>query len=167
MNIDADGVIIIHGGSKQDGKDTALDRFKENFKKLSASAQNRLVVENCEMVYSIQDLLPISKELNIPIIVDFHHHNLNPGDEDLSCLLMEVLNIWKNKQITPLFHVSESKEGVKKSDNLTIRRAHSDYVNSLPKELLCILNNTKVNLDVEAKMKEQAVFRLREIYDIN
>ncbi len=165
MDVGKDGVIVVHGGSKQDGKEIALQRFCQNFMKLSKSAQQRLVVENCELVYSIHDLLPISKKLQIPIVIDFHHHNLNNEDNlVLSELITDALEIWKAKGITPLFHVSECREGVLPTDSITVRRAHGDFVNSLPKELLDLVSHTKVNLDVEAKMKEQAVLRLRDLY---
>jgi len=167
MNAGVDSIIIIHGGSKQDGKENALKRFKESFKRLSDSAQRRLVLENCEMVYSIEDLLPICEELQIPIVIDYHHHNINPGNEDLSKLTKNVLNIWKTRGITPLFHLSESRDGVKETDSLTARRAHSDYIKKLPDALLEVLKETKVHLDIEAKQKEQSVLRLFKMYNLN
>jgi UV DNA damage repair endonuclease len=62
------------------------------------------------MAYSIQDLLPISERLGIPI-VDYHHHNINPGTIDFQERMLEitqlVLSVWKSRNITPLFHLSE------------------------------------------------------------
>lgn len=166
MEIGDDGVIVIHGGSKQDGKDIALARFINNFPKLSESSQKRLVLENCEMMYSIEDLLPVSKLLQIPIVIDYHHHNINPGTQDLRKLTNEVLKVWSDKKITPLFHLSESKPEVKITDSLTARRAHSDYITFFPNDLLEILITNKIDLDIEAKMKEQAVFQLYKIYNM-
>lgn len=171
MGCGRDSVIVIHGGSKHDGKDVALCRFRESFKLLSDSARSRLVIENCEMVYSIQDLLPVSKELQIPIVIDYHHHNINSGsikdDNDLLSITNEVLDIWKSRDITPLFHLSESKPGVKITDSITARRAHSDYIETLPNALLHILQTNFINLDIEAKMKEQAVLKLFKKYIFN
>jgi UV DNA damage endonuclease len=167
MDAGKDSIIVIHGGSKQDGKENALNRFKESYKRLSESAQRRLVLENCEMVYSVEDLLPISRELCIPIVLDYHHHNINPGTQDLMILTKSVIEIWEKKGITPLFHLSESRDGVKETDSLTVRRAHSDYINKLPDALLEILKSTKIHLDIEAKQKEQSVFRLYKKYNLN
>lgn len=170
MKCNQNSVIIIHGGSKNGGKQVALERFKENFHKLSESSKSRLVLENCEMAYTIQDLLDISETLNIPVVIDHHHHNINPGtikDEDALINITEkVLEIWKRRNITPLFHLSESRRGVKISDSITARRAHSDYVENLPSALIKTLEKTKINLDIEAKMKEQAVLRLQSKYNI-
>lgn len=170
MNCGKDSVIVIHGGSKNGGKELALSRFKENFYKLSESSRSRLVLENCEMAYSIEDLLEVSKLLKIPVVIDYHHHNINPGtvksEDALINITNEVLDIWKLRGITPLFHLSESKRGVKTSDSITARRAHSDYITNLPSALIKTLERSNINLDIEAKMKEQAVLRLQEKYNI-
>ena len=163
MNCKQDSVIVIHGGSKNGGKDVALERFKQNFFKLSESSRSRLVLENCEMAYTIEDLLTVSEELDIPIVIDYHHHNINPSKTNIDCLTECVLQIWKQRNITPLFHLSESRRGVKLTDSITARRAHSDYVTHLPEALLKILQTTKINLDIEAKMKEQAVLLLKTL----
>jgi UV DNA damage endonuclease len=171
MGCDKNSVIVIHGGSKQDGKEVALSRFSKNFEKLSQSSKDRLVLENCEMAYSIQDLLPISEKLRIPIVIDYHHHNINPGSIDSEEMLLEitqlVLSVWKSRNITPLFHLSESRLGITVNDSITARRGHSDYVENLPNVLFKTLIDTKINLDIEAKMKEQAVLRLFKKYKIN
>ena len=122
------------------------------------------------MAYSIQDLLPVSEELGIPIVIDYHHHNINPGTINDERQLLEitdkVLQIWNTRKITPLFHLSESRRGVKITDSITSRRAHSDYVETLPNALLQTLQASKINLDIEAKMKERAVIRLFEKYNM-
>lgn len=166
MGLDDNGVIVIHGGSKQDGKDVALERFKSNFINLSKSSQKRLVLENCETMYSIEDLLPLCTELNIPIVIDYHHHNINPGTQNLAFLTEKVLQIWKKRNIIPLFHLSESKPGIKITDSITARRAHSDYVENFPNELLNLIKTERIDLDIEAKCKERAVLKLYNKYNI-
>lgn len=166
MNIDRNGVIIIHGGSKHGGKDAALDRFRSNFPKLSTSARNRLVLENCEMSYAIEDLLPISTELLIPVVIDYHHHNINPGTADLRTSTDQVLQVWNIREIIPLFHLSESRCGVEPTDSITARRAHSDYVQEFPQVLLDLIATTTIHLDIEAKMKDKAVKLLFEKYQL-
>lgn len=166
LGVGPEGVIIIHGGSKQDGKENALNRLRQNFKRLSISSRKRLVLENCELVYSIEDLLPVCEELSIPLVIDYHHHNINPGTIDIDELTKRVLNIWMKRNITPLFHISESKPDIKVTDSITARRAHSDYIREIPNSLINALeqNNVSIHIDVEAKMKEQAVLRIYEKY---
>lgn len=166
MGMNSDSVIVIHGGSKQDGKEIALRRLETSYNKLCKSARERLVLENCELVYSIEDLLPLCTKIQVPIVVDIHHHNINPGTRDLGEMILEVLCIWKTRGITPLFHLSESRSGITVSHNITERRAHSDFIETLPESLLNVVKTQKLHLDIEAKMKEQAVLRLLKKYDI-
>lgn len=166
MGLGPQSIIVIHGGSKNGGKDVALQRFKESYMKLSKSSQMRLVIENCEMAYSIEDLLPFSQETQIPIVLDYHHHNINSGSQKLSLydLTCKVIEVWKQRSLIPVFHISESKPGVTENDSITARRAHSDFVTAFPDELLKICATQPILLDIEAKLKEQSVFLLFEKY---
>jgi UV DNA damage endonuclease len=166
MGLPQDSVMVIHGGSKEGGKIAAMERFKINFKRLGKSAQDRLVLENCEMCYTVADLLPTCKELSIPMVFDAHHYNLNKGEGDLSFLLKEILDIWMIRKITPKFHLSECRPGVVETDSITKRRAHSDYITQVPELFNLIkkewLYNGRLDLMLEAKMKEDCLLRLRE-----
>jgi UV DNA damage endonuclease len=166
MGLGPQSIIVIHGGSKNGGKEVALGRFKDSFFKLSESSQKRLVIENCEMAYSIEDLLPFSQETQIPIVLDYHHHNINSGSKKFTLyeLTCKVIEVWKSKNLIPVFHISESKPGITEKDSITARRAHSDFVNSFPDELLKICETEPIFLDIEAKLKEQSVFLLHEKY---
>ena len=64
-----DAVMIIHMGGTYGDKQAALDRFKENYVKLSPGVKARLVLENDDVSWSVHDLLPVCEELNIPIVV--------------------------------------------------------------------------------------------------
>lgn len=168
MDLDNNGVIVVHGGTKKEGLDKSIERLIKNYKRLSESSQKRLVLENCEMAFSIEDLLVVCEPMSIPLVIDYHHHNINKGEQKMTLieLTRKVVNIWKKRQITPLFHISESRPEVKETDNIIMRRAHSNYVEEFPNELLQILKETEIDLDVEAKMKEQAVLYLYKKYNM-
>lgn len=63
MNLGPDSVMIIHGGGVYGDKCSALERLKTNIRNLEPSIKQRLVLENCEMCYTVEDLLPICQEL--------------------------------------------------------------------------------------------------------
>lgn len=151
MGCDKNSVIVIHGGSKQEG---ALERFKKNFYKLSSSSQSRLVLENCETCFKVEDLLPVCKYLNIPLVLDYHHYNLN-HDVELSFLMKYILLTWSKRKIRPKFHLSESNPGCAR--DLTSRRKHSDIVYNLP-DLL----PDDIDLMIEAKLKERSIPLLKK-----
>ena len=72
MGLGSDAVMIIHGGGVFGDKDAAMQRFRENFRKLPKEVANRVVLENDEMCYNADDLLPICEELEIPFVFDYH-----------------------------------------------------------------------------------------------
>ena len=138
--------INIHCNGVYGDKISAMDRFCENFEKLSDSVKKRLTVENDDKasMYSVSDLMYIHKKIGIPIVFDYHHHQFCTGDLSEQLALELASTTWP-KGITPVVHYSESKEGAKP-------QAHSDYIKSLP-------NTYKLNVDimVEAKAKELAI----------
>ena len=50
-------------------KDATLDRFKANYVKLSHRVKKRLVLENDDMCWSVEDLLPTCQDLGIPMVL--------------------------------------------------------------------------------------------------
>jgi len=159
-----DSVMVVHGGGKYGDKQKTLDRWCENFKRLPQAVQNRLVLENCEKCFSIEDCIYVSRKVNIPIVFDTHHYtcyNLLHPDETLkpeSEYIEEILNSWERRGIKPKFHVSEQGSG----------RCghHSDYIEVIPDFLLEIPEKYGVEIDIliEAKAKEQAIFKLYSKY---
>jgi len=167
MDLDQHSIIVIHGGGTYGNKKKAMSRFKENFYRLNESTRNRLVLENCEKSYSTEDCLEICNELNIPMVHDTHHYSCysiyhpeiyqRPAEK----LIPDILKTWSRRNIKPKFHISEQGSG-------RIGH-HSDYIENIPEYLLSIPEKYSVNIDimVEAKMKEQAILRLKEKYSGN
>ena len=160
MGLDQDSVLIIHGGGVYGDKEKALCRFKENFKKLNENTQKRLVLENCEMSYTVEDLLGVSEELSLPLVLDFHHDDLNNSSNLISYYFPRVFKVWEDRKIKPKVHVSNSVPGILETDSLTARRKHSDYISFFHSELLKI--NFPIDVMLECKMKEQSIFQLRQ-----
>lgn len=85
--------INIHIGGVYGNKLATLDRFAENYERLSANCKARLTLENDDRpsAFAVKDLLPLSRKCNIPIVFDFHHHKFCSGGcmhrPPLPCLL--------------------------------------------------------------------------------
>lgn len=159
MEMGNDSVMIIHGGGVYGNKKKAIERLVLNIKKLPENTRNRIVLENCEMSYCIEDLLPISEELKVPIVIDFHHDDIFRSTECSSKYFDRVFKVWTDRGIKPKVHVSNSCDGVKETDNKTIRRKHSDLIRFFHDSLLTI--KFPIDVMLEAKLKEQAIFKLR------
>jgi UV DNA damage endonuclease len=154
---EVDGIMIIHMGGTYGDKDAALNRFRANYAALPESVKRRLVLENDEICYSFDDLYPVCDELSIPIIYDYHHGWLNPSpNTPIETQIERCLELWRRRGIKPKFHQSEPRKG---AQSLMELRAHSDRVQRLPEPL-----PDDVDLMLEAKDKEQAVFYLHRLY---
>lgn len=106
LNLDNTAKIQIHVGFPQGNKENAKIDFVKNFLKLSDSAKKRIVIENDEYYFDIDDCLEISNKLKIPIVFDtFHYSILNKGKP-----LREVFDIvsktWKEKDGLPMVDYS-------------------------------------------------------------
>ena len=161
---DRDAVMILHIGGVFGDKEETLKRFRENYKKLSPEIKKRLVLENDDVSWSTHDVLPLCEELNIPFVLDFHHHNIifdadkiREGTKDVVDLFPRILQTWRKKSITPKMHYSEPTAAAITGRQ---RRKHSPRVATLPP---CPPN---MDLMIEAKDKEQAVFELMRIFKL-
>ena len=166
MGMDQNSVMVIHGGGVYGNKVETLNRWCEQFQQLPDNVRKRLVLENCEKCFSIEDCLYVSEKVNIPVVFDTHHfecyNKLHP-EETLKYpeeYIQEILETWARRGIKPKFHVSEQGTG-------RIGH-HSDYIEEIPEYLLEIPSKYEVEIDImiEAKMKEQAIFKLYEKYPI-
>lgn len=161
-----DAVMVLHMGGTYGDKAATLDRFRENYQKLSYSIKARLVLENDDVAWSVHDLLPVCEELNIPLVLDYHHHNIvfdskqcREGTFDISQpdIAERISATWRRKHITQKMHYSEPcPSAVTPRD----RRKHSPRVKTLPP---C---PPDMDLMIEAKDKEQAVFELMRIFKL-
>ncbi|KAF9478794.1 UV-endonuclease UvdE [Pholiota conissans] len=158
MGMDADSVMIIHGGGVYNDKPATLIRLRQSIMNLPKEIRQRLVLENDEMCYNAEDLLPICEELDVPLVFDYHHDMLFPSSLSPAEIIKRVRAIWLRRGIRPKQHLSEPRPG---AVTLMERRAHSDRCEKLPADL-----PDDMDLMIEAKDKEQAVFHLHRIYDL-
>lgn len=143
-------VMVLHIGSSTLGKDNSIRRFINNFNKLPEYLRRSIVIENDDKVFNVADVLTISRETGIPVVLDVHHHNTLKSDFDM----LEVLNTWKT--MTPKMHFSSPK-------NKKEYRNHADYINS--DDFITFIDklkkyNKNVDIMLEVKKEDDALFRL-------
>lgn len=146
-------VINIHAGGVYGDKKSALLRFEHNFIRLSKAAQQRLTIENDDRSYSPQDLLPLCKALQIPLVYDVHHHRCLPDNMSIEEATYAALATWTRE---PLFHLSSPRDGWSGKDT----RPHHDYIDKADFPPLWHTLGP-ITIEVEAKAKELAIFRLQ------
>ena len=135
-------VIILHIGSSVLGKENSIKRFINNFNKLPDYLKECIAIENDDKIYNIKDCLNLCEKLNIPMILDYHHHICNNDNINIDEYLERIFNTWKNN--IPKIHFSSPKNNTKKEF-----RSHNDYINIL--DFISFLEKIKhlnINLDI-------------------
>ncbi|KAJ7451822.1 UV-endonuclease UvdE-domain-containing protein [Mycena galericulata] len=159
MGLGVDSVMIVHGGGMYEDKIATLGRIKKTITEvLPPAVRARLVLENDEMCYNAEDLLPLCEELDVPLVFDYHHDALFPSSIPPSEIIARANAIWARRGIKPKQHLSEPRPG---AITLMERRAHADRCESLPADL-----PDDMDLMIEAKDKEQAVLHLYRVYGL-
>ena len=137
-----------------------ISRWVDNFLQMPENVQRRLVLENCEKSYSLEDCLRVSDLLyaragrKIPIVYDTHHYacytQLHPDETQTPVrdLIQRVLDSWISRGVKPKFHISEQGSG--KCGH------HSDYVEIITPELLEIYHRFESKgLEIREKFQEK------------
>lgn len=157
-----DGTITIHIGGIYGDKKASMDRFVQRFKELPREIQNRIIIENDEFDYSINDVIEISHRTGAPICFDYFHYCCynsfsRSSDKDrqfsLKKVFREVIASWAQKKIKPKMHLSEQALGARAG-------THSLFIEKIPKELLTL----DIDLMLESKCKEKTVLKLLRKY---
>lgn len=163
---DRDAVVVLHMGGVYGDRAATAARFRANYAALPASVRARLVLENDDVGWGVHDLLPLCEELGIPLVLDYHHHNIvfdrarcREGTRDISRpeLQERIAATWRRKGIRQKMHYSEPCAGAVTPRE---RRKHSPRVATLPP---C---PPDMDLMIEAKDKEQAVFELMRAFKL-
>jgi UV DNA damage endonuclease len=146
-------VITIHGGGMYGDKASALCRLIRSLYQLNPKARKLVTLENDDKCYTPKDLLPICKTWEIPLIYDVHHHRCNPDGMSEEEVTEECIKIWELRGQEPLFHLSSPK-------TKETPRSHADYIDV--KDFPDCWRGKDITVDIEAKAKELAIFKLWE-----
>lgn len=89
--------IVLHIGGVYNDKKQAINRFIANYNNLEESVKQRLVIENDDKSYNIEDVLEIGTKLNIPVIFDNLHNYINYSKEEKSQIdwINECKKTWR------------------------------------------------------------------------
>ena len=150
------GKMVIHVGGATNGKKAGLERFITNFSTFPAEVKSKIIIENDDKTYTAQETLNLCNELNLPMVLDVHHHNCNNNGEKIYELIPKIFLTWKNEKLPPKLHFSSPRNGEKD-------RKHSDFID--PKDFVAFLENIKsfntdIDIMLECKEKDLALFKL-------
>lgn len=142
--------LIIHGGKGDRGAQLAAQ-----VRQLPEEIRSRLVLENDERAYSSEEILQVCGECEVPMVFDAHHHVIHERlqsyeDPSIASTLRRAAATWKDPQ-WQLTHISNGRAGFGDM-------SHSDFITTMPS---CYRDAPWI--EVEAKAKDQAINRLREM----
>jgi UV DNA damage endonuclease len=143
----------IHGG-----KGGKPDLLVENLKKLPDSVRTRVTLENDEHAYGAYEILDVCQRAGVAMVFDVHHHVVHDKitdleDPSIADILRQARDTWENPD-WQLVHLSSGREGIHD-------RAHHDFILQVPS---AYANAPWV--EVEAKAKENAIYKLRQDWSI-
>ncbi len=109
LGVNEEHKIILHIGGIYNNKEQAINRFEDNYSNLSNSIKQRLVIENDDKLYNINDVLEIGKKLNIPVVFDNLHNEINCYSKEISEVywINQCKSTWKAKDGCQKIHYSQ------------------------------------------------------------
>jgi UV damage endonuclease UvdE len=147
--------MITHTGGAYGDKEESKKRFANNYDLLPSEIKKYLRLENDDKIFTIDDVLDIHQMCGIPIVLDIHHHNCNPGRHNIRELIPHIVQTW-NGVNKPKMHISSGRK--ERTDS-----SHHDYVSKEDYlEFIDILDGNDVDIMFESKKKEKSILILRE-----
>lgn len=176
LGTDANAKIVTHTGGVYGDRATAAERFVRRYESLPLAVQRRLVLENDEMSWAVEDVLPIHERTGIPLVFDTLHHTVNnPSRIAVHDAFRLCLATWPPEQV-PKIHFStqrrEHREISRRDPNAGTRSVvrvpakpgqHDDWIDG--NEFIAFLagaGDVRFDVMLEAKQKQLALFRLRD-----
>lgn len=153
--------INIHGG-----KGDRAEKLINTIKSLPENIKNRLTLENDERVYSLSQLNIVHKATGVPLVWDSHHFIFNQDGLTMEGAYELSMKSWDKTGIKPLQHISNTSPGLEKAKFME-RRKHSDFIHYIPDCQLKGIQTNEVDVDVEAKMKNLALSKMRAEFNIS
>ncbi|WP_026463679.1 UV DNA damage repair endonuclease UvsE [Adhaeribacter aquaticus] len=157
MELDKSAKLQIHGGGVYGDKPSAIRRFVDAYHVLPDNIKARLVIENDDRLYSLQDCLEIHEQTGIPILFDnFHHECLNNG-ESMQEALRLASQTWPPEDGILMMDYSSQAPGERKGK-------HTASIElDMFREFLTHLNGLDIDIMLEIKDKEASALLAKEL----
>ena len=157
MALDSTAKIQIHVGGVYGDKRSASNRFIERYNSLSKSLRSRLVIENDDRSYSLEDCLSVHEKIGIPILFDaFHHQCLNNGETWRQGLQLSA-STWKKSDGIPMVDYSSQQRGQRPG-------SHAKTLNiKIFKKFIHETRGLDFDLMLEIKDKETSALKALEV----
>jgi UV DNA damage endonuclease len=113
MELDTTAKIQLHVGGVYGDKAESMQRFINRFDALDGRIQRRLVIENDDRLYTLQDCLQIHADTGIPVLFDVYHHELNNTGETVREAFDRFTKTWSEEDGVPMVDYSAQEPGAR------------------------------------------------------
>ena len=114
MGLNTSAKIQIHVGGVYGDREKSIARFIERFARIDEGVKRRLVVENDDRAYRVEDCLRIHAETGIPVLFDVFHHEANNSGKPVREVFDLVAATWRHGDGIPMVDYSSQKRGERK-----------------------------------------------------
>ncbi|NLV35595.1 MAG: UV DNA damage repair endonuclease UvsE [Clostridiaceae bacterium] len=123
LGLGAEHKIILHLGGKYGNKEHAKKRFLSRYRQLSDNVKRRLVLENDDKLFNIDDVLETACIEGIPVVLDNLHNTVNPADKSYSDIewIRRCSETWTKEDGPQKLHYSQQHPAKRAG-------AHSDFI---------------------------------------
>ncbi|MDH5754053.1 MAG: UV DNA damage repair endonuclease UvsE [Candidatus Bathyarchaeota archaeon] len=153
MELETFAKIQIHVGGVYGDKEKSKKRFIERFEKIDETIKSRLVIENDDKRYSLEDCLQINAETGIPVLFDVFHHEVNNSGETIKEAFKLFTKTWRERDGIPMVDYSSEQIG-------QLRGKHAESIDT--EHFRKFLEETKpfdFDIMLEIKDKEKSAFK--------
>ena len=154
LGVDRTHKIILHIGGVYGDKVDAKSRFCERYQALSDQMKARLVIENDDRCYHVQDALEIGLKCHIPVVYDNLHNQANPPPQKSSdsVWIAECAKTWQATDGHQKIHYAQGSISKKPgAHSLSVRAAaFLEFYHSL---------NPKPDIMLEVKDKNMSAVK--------
>ena len=115
MGLSQENKIILHVGGGYENHKEAMDRFVSHAEALSPKILRRLVLENDERIFNIEEVLEVADRVKLPVVFDNLHHLANPNSPggDMETWIREASKTWRPLDGPQKIHYSQQDKGKK------------------------------------------------------
>ena len=145
--------IQIHVGGAYGNKEISIDRFITQYNSLDQSIKNRLLIENDERLFTVNNCLYISHLTGIPVLFDSFHHSILNNGESYHDALENCSKTWKKKDGPPMIdYSSQNPDG--KTGNHAQHIDSNDFF-----RFLLQIRGIECDIMLEIKDKERSALK--------
>lgn len=148
LRADSSAKMILHVGGAYGNKQAALERFAVNYRNLDDDIRRRLVLENDDRIFTIEDVLDLGLSLRCPVVFDNLHNEVNPSDTGMSesAWISACTQTWRHEDGAPKTHYSQQAQDKRLG-------SHSRTIDA--DAFLAYLSNIHDDVDVMLEVKDK------------